>query len=62
MKDSKKGWSKVHEGLQLPKVKNLVTRAIQDKTEKDLFDFDDHFENVSRDWRNLTLQGRDDFK
>lgn len=54
LKDMKRGWIAVpnHLALDSKTPKELLSRAMKEHAQSEIYDFDDHFEDVAKDWRN----------
>lgn len=61
LKDVKRGWIRVDNRLRLNNTSdgktpmNVLSVALQQNAFEDLVDFDEHLEDVSKDWRNPHL-------
>lgn len=62
LKDVKRGWTRVENRLHLAEETSrehspikLFSRALQQNLQDEIVDMDEHFEDVSKDWRNPQL-------
>ncbi|KAG7385534.1 ER membrane protein complex subunit 9 [Phytophthora pseudosyringae] len=53
LKDVKRGWTKVDKRLKVVDgAAKTLTQGLQQNVQKDVVDFEEHLEDVSKDWRN----------
>lgn len=56
LKDVKRGWVRVDNRLRVDESGlQVLASALQQSAFEDLVDFDEHLEDVSKDWRNPHL-------
>ncbi|KAG1698787.1 hypothetical protein DVH05_014742 [Phytophthora capsici] len=54
LKDVKRGWTKVDNRLKLADgATKTLTQGLEQNVQEDVVDFEEHLEDVSKDWRNL---------
>jgi hypothetical protein len=56
LKDVKRGWVRMDNHLQLEeRAPKLFSKALVKQVQEEIVDFDEHYEDLSKDWQNSNL-------